>query len=93
MLLEEHRYKTENNILYQNYQSVKHIKKNVNSLCTGDYRHIKYDFIIKDIVDKNEASIKYCPTEWMLANFFTKLPLGELFRRFSDIIMENNHIP
>ena len=42
---------------------------------------------MKDIVDKKEVRILYCPTEKMLADFFTKPIQGELFRFFRNILM------
>ena len=40
-----------------------------------------------DYVKRNEIQIKYCPTEKMLADFFTKSLQGSLFRKFRAIIM------
>ena len=35
------------------------------------YLEIRY-FYIKDLVDKDKVKIKYCPTEKIVADFFTK---------------------
>jgi hypothetical protein len=42
---------------------------------------------VKDKVDKGECMIEYCPTEKMLADFFTKPLQGSLFRTLRDVIM------
>jgi hypothetical protein len=42
---------------------------------------------VKDRVDKKEVCIQYCPTEQMLADFFTKPLQGSLFKLFRDVIM------
>ena len=47
---------------------------------------IRY-FYIKDIADKELTTIEYCPTDKILADFFTKPLQGELFQRFRDVIL------
>ena len=81
-------YKIVNNILYQDNQSAIRMEKNGRNSCTGNSRHIhiRY-FFVKDRVDKKEVKIEYCPTEQMLADFFTKPLQGSLFRKFRDVIM------
>ena len=61
--------------------------KNGQNLCTGNSRHIhiRY-FFVKDRIYKGEMRVKYCPTHLMLANFFTKPLMGELFRKLRDVI-------
>jgi hypothetical protein len=36
--------------------------------------------------------IRYCPTEAMLADFFTKPLQGNLFHRLREVIMEQEHV-
>ena len=43
---------------------------------------------MKEKVDSGEVDIKYCPTEAMVANYFTKPLQGGLFRQLQDQIME-----
>ena len=52
---------------------------------------IRY-FFVKDRVDKNEFKIEYCPTESMLADFFTKPLQGGLYKKFRDVLMGYKHI-
>ena len=42
---------------------------------------------MKDMVDKKEFNVKYCSTERMLADFYTKPTQGSLFKRLSSVIM------
>ena len=42
---------------------------------------------MKDRVDKGEIKVEYCPTEQMLADFYTNPLQGSLFRKFRDVIM------
>ena len=44
-------------------------------------------FFVKDRIDKKEIRIEYCPTELMLADFFTKPLQRSLFRKFRNVIM------
>ena len=37
-------------------------------------------------------NVVYCPTEEMLADFFTKPLQGALFRKFRDVVMGMKHI-
>ena len=86
--MEAQGYKLMNNILYQDNQSTIRMLNNGRNSCTGNSRHvhIRY-FFVKDRVDKDEVTVKYCPTHLMLADFFTKPLTGKLFHRFRDVIM------
>ena len=61
--------------------------------CTGNSRHvdIRY-FFVKDRIDKGEFEVKHCPTESMLADFYTKPLQGTLFKKFRDVIMGSSCI-
>ena len=51
-------------------------------------RHINIrHFSIKDRVDSGDIILLHCPTEFMMADFFTKPLQGVFYRRFRDIIM------
>ena len=67
--------------------------KNGKMSCGRNSRHIdvRY-FFAKDRVDTEGIDIVYCPTEQMLADFFTKPLQGSLFRRFKAVLMANAHI-
>ena len=86
-------YEILDNVLYQDNQSAIRMGKNGRNSCTGNSRHIdiRY-FFIKDRVNKKEVIIEYCPTEQMLADYFTKSLQGSLFKRFRDVIMGYCHI-
>ena len=86
--MESQGYKIEDNILFQDNQSTIKMETNGRRSCIGNSRHvnIRY-FFVKDLVDKKQVKIIYCPTGIMLADFFTKHLQGELYRFFRDIIM------
>jgi hypothetical protein len=56
-------------------------------------RHIdiRY-FFIKDRLMQERMSIEHCPTEAMLADFFTKPLQGTLFLKFCSFILGHAHI-
>ena len=63
------------------------MEKNGRNSCAGNSRHINVRyFFVKDRVDKGEVII-YCPTEYMLADFFTKPLQGKRFHYFKSYIM------
>ena len=56
--------------------------------CTGNSRHIhiRY-FFVKDRIEKKEMRVENCPTEHMLADYFTKPLQGSRFKEYRDYIM------
>ena len=86
--MKEQGYDLEENIILQDNQSAILMEKNGRNSCTGNSRHINVRyFFIKDRVENKEVIIKYCPTEVMLADFYTKALQGSLFNLFRDVIM------
>ena len=43
-------------------------------------------------MNTEKITIRHCPTEQMLADFFTKPLQGNLFRRFHDLILGYKHV-
>ena len=86
-------YTIGHNVVYQDNQSSIRMERNGRNSCTGNSRpvNIRY-FFVKDRIDKGEMSVSYCPTNNMLADFFTKPLQGSLFNRFRDVIMGFKHI-
>ena len=91
--LEAQGYTISSNKVYQDNQSAIRMEVNGRNSCTGNSRHIdiRY-FFVKDRVDKKEFVIQYCPTELMVADFFTKPIQGALFRAFRAVIMGHEGI-
>jgi hypothetical protein len=48
--------------------------------------NIKF-FYITDLIQRQEVSIKYCPTDQMIADYMTKPLTGQKFHSFRKIIM------
>ncbi len=91
--MEAQGYELTENIFYQDNQSTIRFEKNGQKSSGPNTRHIdiRY-FFIKDRLDIKEIDVQYCPTEQMLADFFTKPLQGSLFRKFRDVIMGQKHI-
>ena len=52
--------------------------------------NIRY-FFIKDKIEQNEIQLEYCPTNNMIADFFTKPLQGQHFKRLRDVVMGAKH--
>ena len=74
--------------LYQDNMSSILLEKNGRSSSTRRTRHmeIRY-FFIKDKVSSKEVTIEYCPTDDMVADFFTKPLQGIKFKKFRALLM------
>ena len=86
-------YKPTRNVLFQDNMSTIKMLKNGRDSCTGNSRHIDIrHFFVKDRVDKKEIEVEYCPTELMIADYFTKPLQGGLFKLFRALIMGYSHV-
>jgi hypothetical protein len=86
-------YPLAKNVFYQDNESCIRFERNGRKSCGPNSRHIdiRY-FFIKDRMVLEKFDIQYCPTEQMLADFFTKPLQGRLFRRLRDVILGHKHI-
>ena len=91
--LEGQGYKLESNIFSQDNQSAIKLEKNGRASAGQKSRHIhiRY-FFVKDRVKIENIDIVHCPTEEMLADFFTKPLQGQLFEKFKRVLMGHVHI-
>ena len=93
MFLAEQGYELETNIFAQDNQSAMRLEKNGRASAGQQSRHINIRyFFIKDRVKSEGIDIIHCPTEEMLADFFTKPLQGALFRKFRDVLLGHAHI-
>jgi hypothetical protein len=76
------------NIFYQDNLSAIKIEKNGRKSCGQKSRHIdiRY-FFIKDVLKRENITLEHCPTEDMIADFYTKPLQGSLFRKMRNYIM------
>jgi hypothetical protein len=93
MFMEEQGHKTTESILEQDNESAMKLEKNGRMSAGQKSRHINIRYFwIKDRTQANGITIRHCPTIEMLADFFTKPLQGNLFRRFSDVILGYSHV-
>ena len=76
------------NVIHRDNQSSMKLEENGKMSCGKRTRHfnIKY-FYITDLIASKELSIKYCPTDKMLADYMTKPLTGPKFDIFRDYLM------
>ena len=81
-------YTVNENIIYRDNQSTMKLKQHgkASSGKRTHHFHIKY-FYITDLIKCQEVSIKYCPTNQMIADYMTKPLTGQKFHSFHKIIM------
>ena len=81
-------FKFKRNIFYQDNQSAMRLERNGRQSCGQKSRHIdvRY-FFIKDRIKSGDIDLQYCPTEVMLADFFTKPLQGKQFKLLRSAVM------
>ena len=85
--LEKQGYKIHKRTLKQDKQSTIKILKNGQKSCGKQSRHIKVRYFwISDRLQEEVMEVEYCPTQVMLADFFTKPLQGRLFRIMRDVV-------
>lgn len=86
--LEAQGYEVTSNKVYQDNMSLMLLEKNGRAFSGKRTRHINIRyFFVADRVKAQEVSIEHCPTDEMVADYFTKPLQGAKFRRFRQAIM------
>jgi hypothetical protein len=86
--LNEQGFEVVDNIVYQDNQAAILLEKNGRASSGKRTKHINTRFFfITDRIGKKEVTVKWCPTEDMTADFWTKPLQGASFRRMRDLIM------
>ena len=86
--LEAQGYNVDESIVYQDNMSSILLEKNGRASSGKRTRHINIRyFFVTDRVKSGELGIQYCPTEEMIADFFTKPLQGAKFRKFRDLVL------
>ena len=88
--IEEQGFQIKLNLIYQDNQSTIKLAINGKEISGKRTRHfgIKY-FYITDLIKRNEVSIKFCPSDDMIADYLTKPLVGKKFSMQRDKIMNN----
>ena len=87
-MLEAQGYCLDENILYQDNRSAMLLETNGHKSAGKRSRHmnIRY-FFVADQQQKGHIKIEYCPTDKMIADYFTKPLHGHKFQEFRREIM------
>ena len=94
MFMKEQGIPVSDNVVFQDNQSAILLENNGQRSSGKRTRHmnVRYYFVTDNITRKN-MRVVYCPTEEMIADFFTKPLQGTLFRKFRAYIMNLNRRP
>ena len=86
--LAEYGHALKRNIFYQDNQSEMNLESNGHNSYGEKSRHIhiRY-FFIKDVLRREKIELIYCPTERMVANYYTKTLQGSFFRKMRDTVI------
>jgi hypothetical protein len=81
-------YGVKKNVLHQDNQSAIKLEANGRKSAGKRSRHLNIRlFYITDQIEKKEIDVTFCPTDNMIADYFTKPLHGEKFKRFRQVIM------
>ena len=90
--IEAQGFTIERNEFFQDNMSAMKLEQNGRISVGQKSRHINIRyFFIKDRIAEGDIVLIHCPTEIMIADFFTKPLQGSLFIKFRDIIMGITH--
>jgi len=93
MFLEAQGHHITNNVFAQDNQSAMKLEMNGRASCGQKSRHINIRyFFMKDRLKTEHIKVVHCPTEQMLADFFTKPLQGSLFEKFKRVLMGHDHV-
>jgi hypothetical protein len=88
LFMEAQGYGIEKNILYQDNKSAILLEENGKKSSSKRTRamNIRY-FFLTDQIEKGNLVVEYCPTDEMIADYFTKPLVGSKFIKFKRAIM------
>ena len=82
-------YNAKETILYQDNKSAILLEKNSKKSSSKRTKHIAiWYYFITDRVKADELDIGYCPTGYMVADYFTKPLQGKKFSQFSKELIK-----
>ena len=86
--LKEQGYSTTTPIMYQDNRSAILLEQNGTRSSSNRTKHINVRYyFITDRINNSELIVKYCPTDDMLGDFFSKPTQGKLFKKFRRRIL------
>ena len=86
--IEAQGYKVKKSVLYQDNKSTILLEKNGRASSSKRTKHINVRYyLITDRIAKGDITVEHCPTDKMIADFFTKPLQGKTFKKFLCHIM------
>jgi len=86
--LEAQGYGVKDSVVFQDNQSAILLEQNGKASSGRRTRHINIrNFFVKDRIGSGDMRVTYCPTEDMVADFFTKPLQGAAFIRFRNFLL------
>ena len=86
--IEAQGFNIQRNIIFQDNTSAMKLEINGKASSTKRTRHYNIRlFYVKNLVERGEVSIRYCPTEDMIADYMTKPTVGKKFQMLRDYVM------
>jgi len=86
--IEAQGFNIQRNIIFQDNTSAMKLEINGKASSTKRTRHYNIRlFYVKNLVERGEVSIRYCPTEDMIADYMTKPTVGKKFQTLRDYVM------
>ena len=73
--------------MYQYNKSKIILEKNGKKPISKSKNHINSRLFVTNFIKQGELEVKYCPTEDIIMDYFTKTIQGELFIKFWNSIM------
>ena len=81
-------FKVKLNIIFQDNTSTMKLQNNGKISSGKRTRHFDIKlFYITDLISRDEVTVRYCPTDDMIADYMSKPVMGTKFKVFRDLIM------
>ena len=81
-------FKVNDNVIYQDNESAIKLQNNGRSSSGKKTRHINIRYyFITDRIANGDVRVEHCPTDRLIADFYTKPLQGHLFRLFHSLIL------
>ena len=89
--LEDQGFSIKDNVVFQDNESAMLLERNGRASSSKRTRHIEIRyFFVTDNIHRGRMRVSHCPTDRMVADFFTKPLQGTSFRKFRNLIMNHD---
>ena len=89
--LEDQGFSIKDNVVFQDNESAMLLEQNSHASSSKRTQHIEIRyFFVTDNIHRGRMRVSHCPTDRMVADFFTKPLQGTSFRKFRNLIMNHD---